>query len=270
MKKIIFITIFLPISCQQNEMIENSANEEIINKLEKNELPYIEKYENGQIKIKTFNKDKKYHGEYVELYKNGNLKEKGVMSKGLKTGVWKTYYEDGDLKEVNQYNKGELTFKLDKYDFIFDTLFIDSNKIKILSPTNWESKSSNGTLLYYSRKRCNDSVSFCPNITIAKEKIREGLKFNDYIDINIELLESQSSFIRIIKKYEFTLNGLPSYQTSYLLEENGIGLGALSTWIKVDDVSYVITGIAMNGKEGEFLKYRGLFREIALSFLVIH
>lgn len=268
---VIWMIIILPISCQEKGKPDNIIKKEKeANQLEYNDGIYIEKYENGNVKIKTVMKDKKIHGEFVEYYESGKVRETGIMSKGIKNGVWKTYYENGEFKEVGQYNnKGELSFKLDEQDFIFDTLLLDSKKIKILIPKNWKTNTSNGIVLCSSRKICHDSVDFCPNITITKEKIQNGLSFSDYIDINVELLKSQSTFVKVVKEYEFTLNGLSTYQTSYLLKSNDVDLGALTTWIDLNGVVYIISGAALNGKEGEFLKYRGLFREIALSFSVI-
>ncbi|AXG74626.1 hypothetical protein DVK85_10425 [Flavobacterium arcticum] len=93
--------------------------------------PYIEKYDNGQLKIQAFVKDNTLDGSYLEYYENGNIKTKGSyrdceyktnvthislfscsvgrhqlqnkISYGKKNGLWEYYYENGNLDFSENY-----------------------------------------------------------------------------------------------------------------------------------------------------------------------
>ena len=100
----------------------------LVSSLIYSQIEYVEKYDNGQIKIKGFVIDSVFTGNYVEYYKNGQLKTEGefknceyetnhtkiyvggcgvgnnsTVSKGKKHGEWKDYYENGVLESKYNY-----------------------------------------------------------------------------------------------------------------------------------------------------------------------
>jgi antitoxin component YwqK of YwqJK toxin-antitoxin module len=83
---------------------------------------YVERYDNGQIKIKGFIKDSLFTGKYLEYFQNGNVKVEGEFKnceyktnytkltrnifpvninsgiiEGVKHGIWEYYYQNGVL-----------------------------------------------------------------------------------------------------------------------------------------------------------------------------
>lgn len=111
---------------------------------------YIERYNNGQIKIKAFITNSLLTGKYIEYYKNGSVKMIGAFNdceyktnhiktdvtpfpvtinsklfKGKKHGVWKYYYENGALEGTANFLCGQRQGKFYYYQKDGKTRWID-------------------------------------------------------------------------------------------------------------------------------------------------
>lgn len=100
----------------------------LVSSLIYSQTEYVEKYDNGQIKIQGFLTDSVLIGKYTEYYKNGQIKTTGefknceyetnhskiykltcgvgnnsTIRKGKKHGEWKDYYENGILESKYNY-----------------------------------------------------------------------------------------------------------------------------------------------------------------------
>lgn len=100
----------------------------LVSSLIYSQTEYVEKYDNGQIKIQGFLIDSVLIGKYTEYYKNGQIKTTGefknceyetnhtkiyvagcgvgnnsTIRKGKKHGEWKDYYENGILESKYNY-----------------------------------------------------------------------------------------------------------------------------------------------------------------------
>tara|TARA_R110000744_G_scaffold107846_1_gene204484 strand:- start:353 stop:1195 length:843 start_codon:yes stop_codon:yes gene_type:complete len=100
----------------------------LVSSLIYSQTEYVEKYDNGQIKIQGFLIDSVLTGKYTEYYKNGQIKTTGefknceyetnhtkiyltgcgvgnnsTIRKGKKHGEWRDYYENGILESKYNY-----------------------------------------------------------------------------------------------------------------------------------------------------------------------
>jgi len=255
---------------RSNQTMSTTSSENDKETLEKNVMRdsvYFEYYENGNKKVIASTEGGKYHGKYTALYENGNIAESGFMVNGMKSGVWKNYNEQGVLDNVKEYYNDKQMFDLDKADFSLLSRALEQEKIEINMPINWEVKGGDDPrLLLVSQKNCNESVAFCPNITFTKEKLKDEMDFNSYLQLSVDLLQKQLSYFKPVAKGEVLIDNLPAFQMTYLMQVEGIKLGGITTWINNNGVVYVVTGMAINEENSEFLKYKGLFQEVTDSF----
>jgi len=229
-----------------------------------NDNIYLEYHNNGNKKIEANIQNGKFNGKYIKFYKNGSIEEVGIMVDGLKNNVCKKYDQKGILIEVNQFFDDNVTLSLSVTDFLLEDTILDSNRIKLGSPIYWDRvEIENTNVLFACQKKENKSV-FSPNFTLTKEDL--PINFDEYLKKNIEILENSLPFFKRIGQGNLIINNLPAYQISYLMLINGVKLGGVTTWINNNGVIYVITGIAINEVDGEFLKYKGLFQEISRTF----
>lgn len=254
----------------ENNKTENSEMKENGNKPNKEiakDSTYVEYYENGSKKVIADTVNGKYHGLYNRFYMNGNIAESGIMINGFKSGVWKGYNEKGILVNVAEYYNDKLLFNLDKSNFSLLPKAIEQEGIEINIPINWETKDGDTpNMLFVSQKKCDEATVFCPNITLTKEKLKDDMNLGDYLQSSIELLNKQLSNFKPVAKGEVLINGLSAFQITYLMQVNGVKLGGITTWINSNDTIYIITGMAINETNSEFLKYKGLFQEITDTF----
>jgi|GEM_PF-1854035 len=226
-----------------------------------------EYYGNNNVKSLVKMKGDLEHGVYQEYYENNILKSTGVKIKGKKNGVWKNFSTDNKLTEVNYFYNDSLYYSLDKNDFIFSIKNV-TNNIKIKMPFHWERhQTDNERALFISKKKCIDSLSFCPIITLTYENVGSS-NINEYLEKNITLLSDYMPSYRKIKEREFEVNKNKAYELTYIATVNGIKIGALTTWVFHEDKCYIITGMSTNELNNEFLKYEGLFKEISSSLMI--
>ncbi len=64
---------------------------------------YVERYDNGEIKIEVSLRDGQKHGTYREYHANGNIKLKGKYRRGKQVGMWKAYDEEGNMIEKKSF-----------------------------------------------------------------------------------------------------------------------------------------------------------------------
>lgn len=248
---VVIISLCLLVAACSDKVKENDMNEAI---------------DNTSFKVIATKKDGKYHGQYALVDTKGNIIESGIMIEGMKNGVWKYYNDEGSLKKVLQYYNDSVVFELDKSDFSLLSFNIDNDQFVIDIPINWGTEvKRDSRILLISKKKCDSSYVFCPNMTITKETLNEDIELVNYLNASLNTLRQKMQNLKIVNKGEVIINGFPSYQLTYTAEFNNTKLGGLITWIRKDDDIYIITGMAMN-ENSAFLKYKGLYQEVALSF----
>lgn len=259
----LLILILFIISCT-NDSSNSSLNkkaEEVYKESENNF--YTEYYENGNKKVICKNTDGIMNGEYIKYFIDGQIEEQGLMINGTKNGVWKTYDNKGGINKVQEFYNDTLLFVLDESDFLFKQEVVDEGNFEMMIPKEWEIiRNVDAPLLLISSKVCDETIKFCPNITISKEELGNQIDFSDYIQRNVDLLSQQLSYFKPIAKGDIEIDGNSAFQLTYLMQVEGVKLGGITTWIKANNYVYVITGMAINEKESEFLKYKGLFQEV--------
>ena len=91
--------------------------EGIYDEANKEQGPWKEYYQNGQMKAKGTYKDGKRIGEWVFYHPTGKVEQKGVYdNKGRAQGVWKWYYEDGKLLREENYLNNLLDGETTEFD----------------------------------------------------------------------------------------------------------------------------------------------------------
>jgi len=230
---------------------------------------YVEYYDNGIERVISGQEKGELHGAYSKFNSDGSLSEEGIMRNGLRNGVWKSYNKKGKLKSVKQYYNDSLLFDLDQLDFNFREVTIGQKGLKISVSKGWEtSKKEMYPVILVSKKKCDDSVIFCSNITVVKDSLRDGVDFNTYLQLNYDLLQNQFNNFRLIARGNIKVGDFSAFQITYLMQTDGVKLGGITTWIKNGEIIYVITGLALNEGNSDFLKYKGLFQEITSSLSV--
>lgn len=207
-------------------------------------------------------------GVYTEKHDNGNVFVRGFLKKGLKEGVWKYYQKDGSLADVYLFSEDSLLFELDKDDFIFSAKSLNKHNASIEIPIKWEVvQEKESSLLLTANKLCGDSMIFCPNLTVVYESIQKSeIKFEEYIKKCINLLEQKFPYFKLVAAGDVSNEDHLGYQITYLMLIDNVKLGGITTWINNGSDVYIITGMASNEKNSEFLKYKSLFQEITSSF----
>jgi hypothetical protein len=265
------LLFFIIASCQNksnktDSTTSQSDTQEVNNK---KDSIHVEYYPNGNKKVMAEVKETRLDGKY-ELYNEyGVIKEKGNMLQGHKNGIWRYFKDEGGLIKAFLYNEDKVVFELDTNDYS-TTKKVKAEEIEISLPVQWIiSDTKNKVILLAARKKCSTIVKFCPNITISKEDIAPGLSFNDYVLKNFEIIKSRfSNQIKPVAQGELSINGLSSFQLTYIALANNTKLAGITTWIKKGNTAYIITGMAINEEGNEFLKYKNLFQEITDSFWV--
>ena len=67
----------------------------------KKEGPWVDYWENGQLKMKGDYRDRGREGPWVSYWENGQLEMKGDYKNGKTEGPWVGYNEDGTVNEKN-------------------------------------------------------------------------------------------------------------------------------------------------------------------------
>lgn len=247
------IIFLILISCQQKaEYIDKKNNVK------------VEYFKTGEIKTRVELDDNIEHGNYSRFYQNGDLAESGIKIRGKKNGLWKYYDTLGLIKSAVHYYEDSLVYNLDVEDFKFNPKKID-NDLTIEIPKNWEiiNNINEKNVLLTIRKKCSETIFFCPNLTIAQEK---SFKTNDDIEVYLKLsdniLSSNFSNYRVIKERKYLFNKIIYFEKIYVGSAHNISIGGITTWIFKENKTYVITGLALNEHENTFLKYEGLFKNI--------
>lgn len=267
---IIYIMSFISISC-------NDSNNNFVSYQEKHwdnmkvefkmDTSFREYYEDGKSRTVRYKINDTGQSFYVQFHKNNTIAETGMMLKNVKNGVWKNYDNNGILVTANLYHNGDILFELDKTDFYLLPTKLLPDSFEIDMPFKWQTiNDSSLHIILGSRKQCDKSFIFCPNITIVKDRINKDAVFDEYLTSQIDLLKGKYPGLHPVASGHIDINGFPSFQLTYIFQTNGLRLGGISTWIKANESVYIITGMASNQKNSEFLKYKDLFREIAGTF----
>ncbi|GAK98158.1 hypothetical protein JCM19294_791 [Nonlabens tegetincola] len=150
----------------------------LVSSLIYSQTEYVEKYDNGQIKIQGFLIDSVLTGKFTEYYKSGQIKTTGEYKnceyetnhtriylggcgvgnnssfrKGKKDGEWKHYFENGILKSKTSYfcglkqgnffyyHENGTVFFIDFYtaDTLMGTqMFYENGQLKLVSTYSYE------------------------------------------------------------------------------------------------------------------------------------
>ena len=73
----------------------------------KREGPWIQYWDNGQLRLKGIYKDGRGNGLFSRYWENGQLSWKGSFKDGKRNGSWVSYFEDGQLMRKGTYKNGE-------------------------------------------------------------------------------------------------------------------------------------------------------------------
>jgi len=76
---------------------------------------YERYYENGQLEVKTMNKNGKLYGVYENYYKNGQLTTKTTYKNDKCHGVYEIYYKNGQLEVKTMYKNGKYRGVCERY-----------------------------------------------------------------------------------------------------------------------------------------------------------
>jgi antitoxin component YwqK of YwqJK toxin-antitoxin module len=108
MKKLFFIIIVFPFF---NFLHGQSTNNPLNNSYKNlGNGPHVDKYINGQTRIKFTKVNGNVHGEHIGYYKNGKLREIEIFDNGRFNGVNFTLDENGDTLVVEKYRHDTLIF----------------------------------------------------------------------------------------------------------------------------------------------------------------
>ena len=70
--------------------------------------PWVNYWDNGQLRYEGTYKDGKHDGPWVRYYDNGQLFSKGTYKDGKKEGPWVEYHHDGKFVNKKTYKDGKL------------------------------------------------------------------------------------------------------------------------------------------------------------------
>jgi len=207
------------------------------------------------------------NGPYASFFANGNIKAAGLLVHGRKTSVWKFYDSSSNqLKKAQHFAEDSLIYDLPVDDFNLVEKSNDAAGISIKLPFVWVKTVSDSALLLTAHKDC-DSGTFCPNITVTKGRMTVH-SIADFIDTAKNVLMNRFQDCRFVTQRHLMVDNKASFQVAFTFSEENHHLGALVTMIPNGPDVYNIIAMADNDPPESFLKYKGLFEEIAHSFRV--
>lgn len=221
-------------------------------------------FDNGTRSEETTIKNGVPNGPSTSYYQNGNVKETGLLTNGHKNSIWKFYDSSSHLSQVQHYADDKPVYNLPVDDFTFDKKSNDKAGFSLKLPHKWITAFSDSSALMTSHKNCDSDV-FCPNIIITKGSMT-GTSFTSFADTVKRALMSQFTGCRIVTERIFEIDKKPSYQAAFTFVNENRQLAGLVTVIQHQSDIYNIISIADNEPAGSFLKYKGLFEDIAWSF----
>jgi hypothetical protein len=220
--------------------------------------------DNGTRSDETTIKNGVPNGPYISYYQNGSIKETGLLINGLRNSVWKFFDSSNNLSQVRHYADDKVIYNLPVSDFTFDKKSNDKAGFSLKLPRSWVTAFSDSSRLMTSHKNCDSDV-FCPNIIITKG-LMTGNSFTSFADSVKRTLVSQFKGSHVVTERIFEIDKKPSYQAAFTFENENMHLAGLVTVIQHRSDVFNIISIADNEPAGSFLKYKGLFEEIAYSF----
>ncbi|HEY8971779.1 MAG TPA: hypothetical protein VIM64_21910 [Puia sp.] len=224
-------------------------------------------FDNGQKSDETIIKNGVPNGMHISFFANGNIKDAGLLVNGLKTSVWKFYDSSSNhLIRVQHFSEDTAIYDLSVDDFDLVEKSNDAAGFSIRLPFTWVKKLSDSAILLTSHKDC-DSAAFCPNITITKGSM-DAHSLADFIDTAKNALMNRFQDCHFVSERHILVNNKPSFQTAFTFLEENHNLAGLITIIQNGPNVYNIVSMADNNPPGSFLKYKGLFEEIANTFRV--
>ncbi|HMI60789.1 MAG TPA: hypothetical protein VK518_07775 [Puia sp.] len=221
-------------------------------------------FDNGTRSDETSIKNGVPNGPYTSYYQNGSIKETGLLINGRKGTIWKIFDSSNKLLRVQHFDDDKVIFDLPVDDFTFERKSNDKAGFSIKLPRSWITAFSDSSALMTSHKNCDSGV-FCPNIIITKGLMTTN-SFTSFGDTIKRTLMSHFNGCRIVTERQFEIDKKPSYQAAFMFEAENRQLAGVVTVIQHQTEVYNIISMAGNEPSGSFLKYKGLFEEIAYSF----
>lgn len=259
------LTLLLLFSCSGQEDNINSG----INETEKDVstldgFNYFEYFENGSVKVAANQLNDVYHGEYQEFYKNGILKTKGKHNNGQRISIWRFYNDLEILEKVELYQDGKIINEFGPKNFDLETVNI--NQLQFDVPISWNTQVNPEENILLTTVENIENVEFSSNFSVTIiELSKTEYSFQDIVNLNLEAYKEQSNFFKIIDQGKPNFN-FPSHQVIYIIEtQDGQRLAGVTTFVRIGDYAFNMTGLARNENKGEFIEYKVLFQEMSGS-----
>lgn len=204
----------------------------------------------------------------IQYYENGEIKCIGRIVDGNKLGVWKYYDENNVLNKAVQHTSDTVSYELDVNDFAFSTFHFHNEKGSIKIPENWQTKlqpDNTISIILSSRKECDSTSMFCSTFSVTLENNLE-FPLAKLAEEEFKLFIEKFPKYKIVDDGKININGLEGFQKVYIFSVNGLDLGGITTWIRTEKYIFILTGIAPNLNQREFIKYLGALQEITNSF----
>lgn len=132
MKKAIFILFYVCFlfSCRNEKSGEKNENDSIEKKIDTSTINQI------NIKKTSIHED----GPFVEKYENGQIKIEGTYKNGTRFGLWKSYYDDGTHCSEDYFEDGKKNGKT--------ATFYKTGRVRYIGYFTWDKPS--GVWEFYS------------------------------------------------------------------------------------------------------------------------
>ena len=258
---VLFFICLLFVRCTNSERKDSQVS---ILKNSNGDSLQITYFYNGNKKSEAILKNDQINGLYIAYYENGSIKETGLMENNHKLNIWKSFDSAGTLKNVRHYYMDTVVYELPPVDFIFEERSSKETSFSIKVPKYWGSQLENPSLLFMAYKP-DSTFFFTPNITITKDSANvESLE--QHVSSTKNILSGNLSNLKIFTERVLLINTKDAYQMGFRFDQKDKNIGALLTIIKDNTTYYNITEMAGNEPPGSFLKYKGLFEEVANSF----
>jgi antitoxin component YwqK of YwqJK toxin-antitoxin module len=205
------------------------------------------------------------NGLYKSYYPNGMIRETGHMKDDKRDGLWFFYNTDSTLLNAYHYSNDSIIKILDKSDFDFSEIIIPNNRLRINIPSAWaKNVVDQGEVLFTARKECGLG-KFCPNIVITIYRPEQKYSFSAFTKQYLEFLRTAYPNVGVIYERSLIIDNKSAYQWALTFRQENVNLGAINTLVNAANGILIISEMAPNESTGDFLKYKGLFEQIAAT-----
>ncbi|HVU57605.1 MAG TPA: hypothetical protein VHD83_21225 [Puia sp.] len=154
------------------------------------------------------------NGPYSSYYEDGHIKSTGILVKGQKTSVWKFFDSSFNLLKVQHFSGDSVIYDLDPEDFRFEKKTDEKFGFTIKLPAGWTTELRDTTVILASRKSCDTTFKFCPNVVITKDNLNKT-SFKDYIDSLKMMVAGRFTNLHVVTERMFSVDGKPAFQAAF-------------------------------------------------------